>query len=637
MTWDFLFFLQTSLITIITMACVHAFLHRNKLINTEIRTLFLALSTILMLEGVEAYADHVLSTATDGTYGALRMVVSAFGYILRPLMLYLVLLIMMREVHFRYKKLILGIPTIITAIIAVLSFFTKWVIYYDEFNNFHGGPLRYGFFVMLLIYFVMVLVVNIVNWKKNKAEGRVLFAVIVLLSLDWVMSLHYELVSMHTELESISTLLYFMYFLTNFHEETIEEKEQEHIDSEQRLTKDMLDQSIETLAYTIDAKDKYTKGHSSRVAKYSRMIAGLAGKSDEDCRQIYLAGLLHDIGKISIHDSIINKQGKLTDEEYNTIKTHPAKGALILEKMQYTPYLQNGAKYHHERFDGKGYPCGLKGLEIPDMARIIAVADAYDAMTSYRSYRPAMDQNLVKQEIWKGMGTQFDPFYAKLMIALIDADVNYEMREIPNKQDEIIFDNFSEKITWPSSQTEVEINYGKPRTMISEELNTLASFIQIEDKWCDASAGYSVAPEPKKIRFRSTTRPEAEYVWCTPIVLVYFSDNGEVLGPNYNELGVFMSAGYGWQAGLSLYEYSGMFKEPGFESWDTWLSSNKEGLDYTVCAHMEDNLVVLSIENGQITMGAHLAVPHEYKERIRISISGNMCDITDLVPPATAI
>lgn len=188
-------------------------------------------------------------------------------------------------------------------------------------------------------------------------------------------------------------------------------------------------QVVKTLASTIDAKDRYTNGHSSRVAKYSREIALRAGKSVEFQDEIYIVALLHDIGKIGIPDNILNKSSKLTDEEYETIKQHPSIGVEILKNISEMPNIEIGAHYHHERFDGKGYPEGLAGYDIPEIARIIAVADAYDAMTSRRSYRSALPQEAVRSEIVKGRGLQFDPDFADVMLQMIDDDVNYEMRD----------------------------------------------------------------------------------------------------------------------------------------------------------------------------------------------------------------
>ena len=197
---------------------------------------------------------------------------------------------------------------------------------------------------------------------------------------------------------------------------------------ESRASKERLnDIIIQTLARTIDAKDKYTNGHSQRVAGYAREIAVRMGKPESEIKEIYYAGLLHDVGKIHVPDSIINKPSKLTNEEFGYIKLHPIAGHHILRTMKENPKIAQGAKWHHERYDGKGYPNGLEGEDIPEIARIIGVADAYDAMTSYRSYRDVLPQETVRKEIEQGMGTQFDPEIAKIMIKMIDEDVNYSL------------------------------------------------------------------------------------------------------------------------------------------------------------------------------------------------------------------
>ena len=186
---------------------------------------------------------------------------------------------------------------------------------------------------------------------------------------------------------------------------------------------------MRTLANTIDAKDPYTNGHSLRVAKYSKEIAKRAGKTREEQKEIYQMALLHDIGKIGVPDEIINKDTRLTDEEYAAIRKHPAIGSDILKTIEQIPDIMIGARWHHERYDGRGYPDGLKGEEIPEIARIIGVADAYDAMTSKRSYRNILSQEVVRGEIERGKGTQFDPFFADIMLQLIDEDIRYTMRE----------------------------------------------------------------------------------------------------------------------------------------------------------------------------------------------------------------
>ena len=186
---------------------------------------------------------------------------------------------------------------------------------------------------------------------------------------------------------------------------------------------------VEALADAIDAKDTYTNGHSGRVATYAREIAHRYGYSPKREKNIYMMGLLHDIGKIGVPDAIINKPARLTDEEYNLIKEHALMGAKILKNIVEMPSLVTGARFHHERYDGNGYPDHLKEIAIPEEARIIAVADAYDAMSSRRSYRGIMSQEKVREEILKGKGTQFDPVFADIMLQMMDEDKDYSMRE----------------------------------------------------------------------------------------------------------------------------------------------------------------------------------------------------------------
>ena len=186
---------------------------------------------------------------------------------------------------------------------------------------------------------------------------------------------------------------------------------------------------VHSLADAIDAKDTYTNGHSGRVAKYSKEIARRYGYSEKAQGDIYMMGLLHDVGKIGVPDAVINKPAKLTDEEFAMIKNHPAMGSRILKNIKEMPALATGARWHHEKYGGGGYPDGLSGNDIPEEARIIAVADAYDAMSSRRSYRDVLPQEVVRGEIEKGKGTQFDPKFADIMLSMIDEDTEYTLKE----------------------------------------------------------------------------------------------------------------------------------------------------------------------------------------------------------------
>ena len=207
------------------------------------------------------------------------------------------------------------------------------------------------------------------------------------------------------------------------------EKQTDVAEKRRQSVERMSMQMVQALVNTIDAKDSYTNGHSTRVAKYAVMLAERLGYSGEKLEHLQYTALLHDIGKIGVPKEIINKPTRLTDEEYEIIKTHPVIGSKILQEISEIPDIAIGARWHHERFDGKGYPDGLQGYEIPETARIIGVADAYDAMTSNRSYRNYLPQEKVRDEIEKGKGTQFDPQIAELMLELIRGDKDYTMHE----------------------------------------------------------------------------------------------------------------------------------------------------------------------------------------------------------------
>lgn len=208
----------------------------------------------------------------------------------------------------------------------------------------------------------------------------------------------------------------------------VAEKTREVIEQHEKLNRISM-QIMQTLSGAIDAKDAYTNGHSTRVAEYAREITRRAGFSEIAQKDIYMIALLHDVGKIGVSDVIIKKPGKLTDEEYAIIKTHSVMGEKILKNITEFPQLLIGARWHHERYDGRGYPDGIAGEAIPLEARIIAVADTYDAMTSKRSYRSDMPQDVVRSEIEKGRGTQFDPVFADIMLEMIREDVDYQMKE----------------------------------------------------------------------------------------------------------------------------------------------------------------------------------------------------------------
>lgn len=304
-----------------------------------------------------------------------------------------------------------------------------------------------------------------------------------------------------------------------------EKSEQESMEQLRQMNMNI----IRSLSYAIDAKDRYTRGHSQRVAEYSLALAKRMGKSEEEQETIYFAGLLHDVGKIRVPEAVINKPGKLTDEEFDQIRIHPVSGYHILRDINKDERIGYGAKYHHERYDGTGYPNGLTGDNIPEIARIIGVADAYDAMASNRSYRSALPQEVVRQEIQKGKGRQFDPAIADIMLQMIDEDKEYKMcqkdtedRNILVVDDELMNIRMVEHIVKDISTVHIVRAMNREETFEALENNDIA-LIMLDLKMPDID-GFELY---KLIRER----------YNTPVVLMTADKSIETV-QKINELGI---------------------------------------------------------------------------------------------------
>lgn len=189
---------------------------------------------------------------------------------------------------------------------------------------------------------------------------------------------------------------------------------------------------VETLRLAVEAKDKYTRGHSDRVSAYSVLLGEKLGLSARRLKTLRIGGIFHDVGKIGVPDSILLKEKGLSDDEYAEIKKHTVVGVDILQPVSYFKNILPIIKYHHERYDGTGYPEGLKGEKIPYLARIVAVADSFDAMTSKRSYRNSLTRKKVIKQFEIGKGTQFDPVIADAMLDIINNE-SEKIKEIQNK------------------------------------------------------------------------------------------------------------------------------------------------------------------------------------------------------------
>lgn len=208
------------------------------------------------------------------------------------------------------------------------------------------------------------------------------------------------------------------------------------INAELKNTNEMLEkaylESIQTLRYTVEAKDTYTRGHSDRVSEYSVLIGKHVGLSDNDLKNLQIGGLFHDVGKIGVPDAILQKESKLTDDEYSEIKNHPSIGAHILSTATIFKDMIPIVKHHHEKYDGTGYPGKLAGENIPYLARIAAIADSFDAMTSRRTYRDSLPIETVISEFRRCKGTQFDPELTDVFLDILENHFD-EIKQIQEK------------------------------------------------------------------------------------------------------------------------------------------------------------------------------------------------------------
>lgn len=313
---------------------------------------------------------------------------------------------------------------VLGALLIVISQFTGLLYTFDEQNIYHRAP-AYTLSYLAPALIVLLQELTIIQ-KRDRLSKRLIAALVTAIAIPTA----FAFVQIFTygvslsNMTTVVTVIMFHIIALDALSRSVQESRARELESykeAERTVSAMFEQTAEALANAIDAKDTYTHGHSTRVAALSRQIAKEAGYPEKDCDEVYFAALLHDVGKIGVSDDIINKVGKLSDEEFAQIKLHPILGYQILSSIKQSPSLSIGAHYHHERYDGKGYPDGLSGEDIPEIARIIAVADAYDAMSSNRSYRGKLSQQRTRDELVRGIGAQFDPRFAGIMVRMIDS------------------------------------------------------------------------------------------------------------------------------------------------------------------------------------------------------------------------
>ena len=325
----------------------------------------------------------------------------------------------------------------IGTVLIIVSQFNGLYYTFDDQNRYMRSPGNIiSYIVPFLVVFIQELVIIRNRGRLNRNLETALILSIAMPTIAAVIQYFCYGISLMSITTVIVVIVFYVYTLCSLGEEAgnARLREIEFYKAAQKREAALFEETTEALANAIDAKDKYTRGHSARVATISRMIAKEAGFSEEECSEVYFSALLHDVGKIGVPDTVINKPGKLTDEEFEKMKQHPVLGAQILSSIKQSPYLSICAHYHHERYDGDGYPDGLVGENIPEYARIISAADSYDAMTSTRSYRNALSKEKVRSEFANEMGKQFDYKYAAIILKLMDSGKLDPLYESQNEE-----------------------------------------------------------------------------------------------------------------------------------------------------------------------------------------------------------
>ena len=346
--------------------------------------------------------------------------------------------------------------------VVLLNFVVSSILYLTKIKDYiETLPVAQCILVFIFILVFIHLVQYIRKNKQSKADYILLiglFLVLLCVAIESV-SVYFVATISGIFIGIGMIILLFTNIVRTIQKIHMVEEKRHHLELEieKKQNKKITLQMMESLSTTIEAKDEYTRGHSRRVAQYAALIAENLGWSNEEIQSLKNCAYLHDIGKIGIPDQILNKPGKLTNEEFNLIKQHTTIGQDILKDITIIPHIDEVTRSHHEHYDGTGYPDGLKGNEIPIQARVIALADSYDAMNSRRIYRNALSHGRIYHEIQMNAGTQFDPDITKVFLKLMDNGSLYNLEhEILPTQEDTINKFISDVVTTMQDQEETK-------------------------------------------------------------------------------------------------------------------------------------------------------------------------------------
>ncbi|MBQ2504467.1 MAG: HD-GYP domain-containing protein, partial [Lachnospiraceae bacterium] len=358
-----------------------------------------------------------------------------------------------------------GVASVLGMMLAILSHYTGLYYYIDANNVYHRGS---GFLIAYIVPIICPLIQFTVIVQYRKIFSKWIYTALTLyifvpIIIGIVQIFLYGVSIVNMAMVIVSILMYVFAYLdindTVRHAHAVEMHE---LEAQRKSMKRLFEQTATAFVHAIEKRDSYSEGHSTRVANYARQVAREVGKSEAECDEVYYAALLHDVGTIGIPDSILTKPDELTEEEYKIMKMKPVFSAEILSSIHEYPFLREGVLYSHERYNGTGYPEGLSGKDIPEMARIIAVADAYDSMSTKKRFHDPLPHPVVREELVKGAGSQFDPEYAEVMVHLMDMEyVKHEQEHLAEAEKELDCHVYRDKVSVgiPVAREEVRIQF----------------------------------------------------------------------------------------------------------------------------------------------------------------------------------
>jgi len=500
------------------------------------------------------------------------------------------------------RLMVVQIGSLIGMMLIVITQFTGWIYYVDEANLYHRGPV---FLLGYVLPVVCPLIQFSVIWQYRKCFSRlILTAMIVYIfvpvtcGIIQIYAYGISIVNMSMVLVSIFFYI-FTYLDINDEMERMHRAEMEELEKEKRSMKMLFEQTVIAFVNGAEKKDGVHQGHSGHVAEMARRIAKASGKSEEECDEVYYTALLHNVGMVALPDNVLLRRDNPGSEEKKILRQLPEISSEILSGITAYPYLSEGARYCYEEYDGSGYPDGKKGDEIPVSSRIVAIAEAYEDLTTKKNNRDPLPMAFVREEFVKNAGSRFDPELTDVLVYLIDEDTNREAAT----------ENTNYEI-------EKEISCGRYRSTVS--------------------CGIPVERKITKIRFRCKPSKKKEDDFSAPSIILFDSFNRrvhknekEIEAFGYYEYAEIWFDGHGISTGVRNMEVtvSGAKEEP--ENSAEKDREEKDGRWYEITAARVEDHVKITMTGGNGTVTAILAMP-DCTRSSYIGITGEHCQITEL-------